>query len=190
MARPRTVPDADVLDAALRIVERHGPARLTFAALAADAGLSPATLVQRFGTKRDLLLATARHATGRWTTPLAELPDGASLEDVAAALAAPAGVARAPGDLAGGVAFLELDLRDRDFGALARTGAASVREHLTRLLATSSELRPDTDAPALAMLLETVYHGTIIRWALHGEPGDPASAVRAQALTALAPYRG
>ena len=58
MPRPRTIDDDAVLDAADRIVERGGPAAVTFASVAAEVGLAPATLVQRFGTKRGLLLAT------------------------------------------------------------------------------------------------------------------------------------
>ena len=38
-------------------MSRLGPARLTLAEVAKEAGLSPATLVQRFGSKRGLMLA-------------------------------------------------------------------------------------------------------------------------------------
>jgi len=40
-----------------------GPAKLTLARVAKAAGLSPATLVQRFGSKRALLLALAKSGT-------------------------------------------------------------------------------------------------------------------------------
>ena len=61
MARPRTIPDADVLAAAARVVGALGPARLTLAAVGDECGLSPATILQRFGSKRALLLALAAH---------------------------------------------------------------------------------------------------------------------------------
>ena len=57
--RPRAASDADILDATARAMARLGPARLTLADVAREAGLSPATLVQRFGSKRGLLLAVA-----------------------------------------------------------------------------------------------------------------------------------
>src|SRR5438045_4205506 len=60
--RPRGASDADILAAAFRAVSRLGPARLTLADVAQEAGLSPATLVQRFGSKRGLLLALAGSA--------------------------------------------------------------------------------------------------------------------------------
>jgi AcrR family transcriptional regulator len=56
-ARPRTVSDEELLEATARAVSRVGPARLTLADVAKEAGVVPATLVQRFGTKRGMLLA-------------------------------------------------------------------------------------------------------------------------------------
>jgi AcrR family transcriptional regulator len=57
--RPRQASDAEILAAALTAILRHGPVRLTLAHVAREAGLSPAALVQRFGSKRGLLLAVA-----------------------------------------------------------------------------------------------------------------------------------
>ena len=56
--RPRATSDSDILSATYRIVSRLGP-NLTLADIAKEAGISPATLVQRFGSKRGLLLALA-----------------------------------------------------------------------------------------------------------------------------------
>ena len=50
--------------AAFRAIARLGPARLTLADVATDVGVSPAAIVQRFGSKRALLLATAADAAG------------------------------------------------------------------------------------------------------------------------------
>jgi AcrR family transcriptional regulator len=57
MPRPRTVTDEHILGAAHRAMARLGPGRLTLADIAKEAGLSPATLIQRFGSKRGLMLA-------------------------------------------------------------------------------------------------------------------------------------
>ena len=64
MPRPKTVDDTAVLDAAMRVVDRAGPGGLTLGAVAGEVGLSPATLVQRFTSKRGLLLALARRGAG------------------------------------------------------------------------------------------------------------------------------
>jgi len=56
--RPRTTSDEDLLKAVHAVVTRLGP-NLTLADVAKEAGVSAATLVQRFGSKRGLLLAFA-----------------------------------------------------------------------------------------------------------------------------------
>ena len=60
--RPRGMEDAAILRAAAEVIGRTGPARFTLAAVASEIGLVPATLVQRFGSKRGLLLALARQS--------------------------------------------------------------------------------------------------------------------------------
>lgn len=54
MPRPKTLPDAEVLKAACRLMHERGPQALTFATLAAACGLSASTIVQRFRTKEQL----------------------------------------------------------------------------------------------------------------------------------------
>lgn len=62
MPRRRTIPDADLLDAALVVVRRAGPEALTFAAAAHRSGLAASTIVQRFGSKAGLLRAALLRA--------------------------------------------------------------------------------------------------------------------------------
>ena len=60
--RRRKAEDDEVFAALVRVMLRCGPAELTLAAIAAEAGVTASALVQRFGSKRALLLAHARHA--------------------------------------------------------------------------------------------------------------------------------
>ncbi|MEJ8280763.1 TetR family transcriptional regulator [Pseudonocardia spirodelae] len=62
MPRRKQVPDSEVLDHALAVLHDGGPRGLTFAALAAVCGLAPATLVQRFGGRGELLRRALLHA--------------------------------------------------------------------------------------------------------------------------------
>ena len=59
--RPKTASDAAILDAAARLLSRLGPARMRLEDVAREVGLSPATLLLRFKSKRNLLLAVAEH---------------------------------------------------------------------------------------------------------------------------------
>ena len=55
MARRKTVSDEQVLDTLLQTLTEVGPANLTFARAAKACGLSPATLVQRYGNREGLV---------------------------------------------------------------------------------------------------------------------------------------
>jgi len=65
MARHKTIPDEAVLDTILELLRETGPAGLTFARAAKASGLSPATLVQRYGDRDALLQATLLRAWDR-----------------------------------------------------------------------------------------------------------------------------
>ena len=70
--RRRKAEDADVFAALVRVMKHRGPAELTLRAIAAEAGVTAGALVQRFGSKRALLLAHARYAaaTGDVVQPI------------------------------------------------------------------------------------------------------------------------
>jgi AcrR family transcriptional regulator len=55
-ARPRKVSDDDVFSATHRVMQRVAPGELTLAEIALEAGVTAGALVQRFGSKRALLL--------------------------------------------------------------------------------------------------------------------------------------
>jgi AcrR family transcriptional regulator len=136
MPRPKTVADDAVLDAALRVIDRGGPNELTLAAVAREVGLAPATLLQRFQSKRGLLLAinsrgsdnagsSLREATKRHRSPLRALLAG--LVDISSRVASPE-------TLANHLAFLQIDLSDPEFHQLALAYTTAVREEIKRLL--------------------------------------------------------
>jgi AcrR family transcriptional regulator len=73
MPRPKTQTDADVLEAAHRLLHAEGPDALTFARLAHYCGLAPATLVQRFKSKDGLKQAALLFAWDKLDARTAEL---------------------------------------------------------------------------------------------------------------------
>src|SRR5690349_11468852 len=76
MSRPRTRTDDDILDAAAKVLLRKGPHAFTLAEVAEEVGLAPATLLQRFRTKKGLLVAFARRASSATPTFVQEATDG------------------------------------------------------------------------------------------------------------------
>lgn len=191
MPRPRTMTDEAVLDAVLALAYRVGPARVTFAAAAAEVGLSAATLVQRFGTKRDLLLAADRRGVDLWVGALDRSTAASPLTRVVEGLVLAAGPVATPEQMANSVGLLQLDLADPDFHAETLRGARAVRARIMRDLGAAleaGELRSGSDIGKLAKLVETTYHGAMIAWAIHRE-GTLADWMREQLESVLAPHR-
>ena len=191
MPRPRTISDEAILDAVLALAHRVGPARVTFATAAAQTGLSAATLVQRFGTKRELLLAADKRGIDLWVGALNRSRAASPLARVVEGLVLAVDPVTTPEQMANSVAMLQLDLADPDFHAETLRGAQAVRARIAQDLAAAlqaGELRPRTDVAALAKLVETTYHGAMIGWAIHRE-NSLADWMRDQVEAVLAPYR-
>ncbi|MCB5178448.1 TetR/AcrR family transcriptional regulator [Streptomyces antimicrobicus] len=187
--RPRTVDDARILRAVVDVMGRTGPAGLTLAAVAREVGLAPATLVQRFGSKRGMLLALAEHGvreaagavrriTAAHASPLAALD--ALFTEAAAPLADPEAYAHH-------LAFLCADLTDPEFLALARAvqgaEAAAVRE-LLGAAERAGELAPGADPE----VVRAAVTGAGLLWAVD-RAGTLAARRRAALDAVLAPYR-
>ena len=156
MARPRTASDEDILRAAFVAIGRLGPSRLTLADVAREAGLTPAALVGRFGSKRGLLLAAAADAAGgdayifpglrqRHPSPLEALY---GLADCLAGL-----FGETPQAVAHNLAFMQAELSDPEFLQHAVRGSQGMRTGIRQLVRDSiakGELRP-CDAARLAV---------------------------------------
>ncbi len=113
--RPRETSDEEILAAAARVMQCRSPAELTLADVAREAGVVPATLIQRFGTKRGLLLATCKTgpadiaaqfaaARAKYKSPLKALVE---------LFVECTGFASTPESMANGLAYLQIDLTDR-----------------------------------------------------------------------------
>lgn len=194
MARPRTTSDEAILQATARAIGQHGPNSLTLGAVAKEAGLAPATLVQRFGSKRGLLLALAERAPDDTRAVFARArtaaPDSPvkALHDAYAAMAV--GI-NTPQEMANNLAFLQLDLTDPEFRAHAAAQTSAFREATAALLDAAvfaGELRDAMDTSRTARSLHVVFSGTLLLWAVDGE-GDPLALLHADIEDTLHPFR-
>jgi len=175
--RPRSTSDADIFAATHRAVSRLGPVRLTLAEVAGEANVSPAMLVQRFGSKRGLLLAFASQGSGEIDT-IASIRNThasplAALRAVADCMTA---MAPSPEVLANHLAFLQIDLVDPDFHKLALAHARAMRADVTTLLdeaVAARELAP-CDTGRLASAVCAMMNGSLLQWAIDrdGTVGD------------------
>ena len=190
--RRRKAENADVFAAMVRVMMRVGPAELTLGAIAAEAGITAGALVQRFGSKRELMLAHARTAaaTGdigfgppgkRTSSPLRAIR--ASTETYARLAASPRAAVR-------NLAYLQHDLADpalrRNLLRLSRAARAHYEQLVADAIA-AGELRADTDVPMLARMIEVTLGGSFPAWTLYRE-GSAAERLREDLKATLRPY--
>lgn len=183
VGRPRTVSDEAILGAAFDVIGRVGPAHLTLALVGEEVGLSPSTLVQRFGSKHGLLLAASRYGVGMVEGVFLNASARATspLDALLYALEHLPGDIDTPEKLANHVAFLQLDLADPEFRALAVEHAQIMRRQIKRLLDEAivcGELRA-CDTLDLTEAAYAIVSGALITWALGGA-GDPGTWLRAR----------
>jgi len=194
MARPRKVSDEEVFAATHRAMSRLGPSELTLAEVAGEAGVTAGALVQRFGSKRQLLLALTERASASPEGYLDALQQQhrSPLATLRAYAQCMAGLAASPVVLARNLAYLQIDLADADFRRHLAAQARATRNGFRRLLdeaKAAGELIDDADPAALARTVETALSGSLMTWAFYQE--GPASRWLTDDLEAvLAPWLG
>jgi AcrR family transcriptional regulator len=162
MGRGKTVSDIALLDRLLPALQDGGPARLSFAKASNAAGLSPASLVQRFGTRDGMVVAILSHAWDRLTAAtvaldaeMAPTPRGA-IELL---------VRLIPGEVADyavgdGLLLLREDVRNPILRARGAAWGALLATALGRRLSEERE-----EAQRLGWQMASVWQGALIWWA-------------------------
>ena len=173
-----------------RVMRRVGPAELTLGAIAAEAGVTAGALVQRFGSKRELILAHWRQAAVAGTPPDPPARAASPLQALRATAAQYARLAASPRAALRNLAYMQSDWADAALRRhwLRHTRAARVRcEQLVTEAVAQGELRAGTDAQALARMIEVTLGGSFLAWTLHRE-GSAATRLREDLDAALRPY--
>jgi AcrR family transcriptional regulator len=191
--RRRKAEDADVFAALVRVMLRRGPTELTLRAIAAEAGVTAGALVQRFGSKRELLHAHARHAAATGDIGVGASLDArmaSPLQAVRAATAVHARLAHSPRAALRNLAYLQADLADpvlRRHLLRLKQAARARYEQLVADAVSAGELRAGTDVRALARMIEITLDGSFLAWTLYRE-GSAAACFRDDLEAVLRPY--
>jgi AcrR family transcriptional regulator len=192
MPRRRKAEDTDVFAALVRVMLRRGPAELTLREIAREAGVTAGALVQRFGSKRAMLLAHARYAaaTGDAGLPVSEPRTSSPLKTLHTAAGMYASLAASPRAAVRNLAYLLNDLGDpalrRHLLRMSRTARVWYEQLLNDAIA-AGELHGVTDVRPLARLIEATLRGSFLSWALYRE-GTAADWVREDLDAVLRPY--
>jgi AcrR family transcriptional regulator len=192
--RRQKVSDDDVFAAAQRAMSRLGPHELTLADIAEEAGVTPGRLVQRFGSKRALLVALSERFAASAAPVFAGLraAHGGPLATLRAYAACMADLAPTPEALLRNLAYLQGDLADEVLrGHLVENARASRREieSLVRAAVAAGELRREVDVRSLARTVETVIGGSLMSWATYRE-GKAVDWIDQDLEAVLAPWLG
>ena len=174
MARNKIIPDEQVLDVLFDLIVRTGPHGLTFALSAKASGLSPATLVQRYGSRDELVEAVLLRA---WDKLLAET-DKADAEEPQTPQGAIELLMRlmpsehAERDASDGLLLLREDIRN------PRLRARGAEWGRTLALALGSRLSADDHhADRLGWQMAALWQGAHTWWAFTRN-GDPDQSIR------------
>jgi AcrR family transcriptional regulator len=166
---------------------------VTLADIAIEAGLAPSTLVERFGSKRALLLAASRVAN-RGIAVVFDASEAHESRPLAALRSAlvelSSGLGTRPA-LAHHLGVLRLDVADPDFRSLAARHGDELRSRIAELLARARQegaLRRGTDVERLAQTVHVTYNGALVSWGIAGR-GALADALRDELEAVLAPWR-
>ena len=153
-----------MLAGALRVMFRTGPAEFTLAGVAAEVGIAPPTLLQRFGDKRGLILAALMQDNGEFAVAIAEAPRTRGRASVIGLFLLLTPDIQDPDVLGTGLLWLREDFRDPGLNALARARWKMLRE------AVAERLPPLPIAPDLAArLIEAQWQGAFNQWGFFRE---------------------
>lgn len=190
--RPRKVSDSQLFAATHAVMNTVGPRELTLAAIAKEAGVTAAVLVQRFGSKRALLLALSKKysdGAGEFIAALSK-QHPSPLAALRAYADCMAGMAASPAALARSLAYLQIDMTDPDFRKHLVKQARATRAGLRRLVEAAleaGELVKDVKPAQLARTIEAVLSGSMMTWGFYRK-GTAGQWMRTDLEAVLAPW--
>lgn len=161
MPRHKSISDEDLLDRALPVIAQAGPAGFTLADVAREVGVSPATLLQRFGDKQTLIARAFSRDNESFAVWTQSLPAGGGVDAVVRIYSEATKLFGETPSLADHLLWLREDIRDPDLNRLALQRFKLFRAEIVKRLP-KMRIPPAT----AARLLDAQYHGAVIQWAL------------------------
>lgn len=174
MAKKKICSDEQVLEKALPAISQHGAETFTLQNISEVVGLSPATLLQRFGSKQQLLIRAAKHATAKLQKDLRNLQNknlSWDTELLSLLCAVPENFGSRE-NIASSLSLLKLDIIDKELHPTARKLFQQLRLRIYELLILAKncgDISPSTNINAMTWELDAIRHGLVIQWALSGK---------------------
>ena len=162
MGRRKLVSDGRVLECALAILADGGAERFTLVRVAEATGVAASTVIQRFRSRTELLLAAFAYSNARLRPWLDERRD-ADIPALLGELSAGFSEQERIGDH---LTFLREGLATPDLAALASGRMIMIRGAITARLT-----GPPAERTATAELIESQWHGAVLQWAIRPQGG-------------------
>jgi AcrR family transcriptional regulator len=193
MARPKTITDQKLIEAAYDLIMAQGPQGLTFERLGQEVGLVPAALVRRFANKQQFMAEVDRYALARSNESLKAVlaREDSPIEAIIAGFVAELSFATTIERFIHGQEFLLMDLATPDLYANYQASFTHRYKTVVKLLQTAQErgeLSSSVDVHELARLLQTILHGAGHVWAMSQE-GPVEDHINKYVRLALKPYQ-
>ncbi len=193
LGRPRKIDDAELIEAFYRVHLRKGPTSWTLADVAMEAGVVPATLVQRFHSKIGLMAAAidlgAEELEGLAVQSL-EMA-GSPLAALHATLPILSRGIENPAMMANSLAQLHVELAHEELRPKVQAYTVRIVEVFQTLVAAAigeGKLQ-GIDVERLGQVIYTTWSGALVTYAIAGE-GSLTAWVSAAIDQMLAPYKG
>ncbi len=173
MPQKKNLDDASVLEKAILVISEKGPDAFTLADISQVVGLAPATLMQRFGSKRSLLIQAAKHVPAKLKEDLVKLKEQKLSWDnelMMLLTEAPEGFGSRQ-EIANSLGLLKLDMIDPELHPIARELMQGLRTRIKELLEQAKAegaLSKKVDIESLSWELDALRHGLVIQWTLSG----------------------
>lgn len=174
MVRPKRLSDSILIDTAAAVIAERGSAAWSLGDVASRAGMSPAALVKRFGSRRGLLLAVVRS----WVASIPEEPTSNAGRDPLAELEALVGELFAGldhvVDPVGHLSLLLAEIADPEVRPLVHEGWRRQECLVASLVAQARALGALSAAPDDAgTMIFTLVQGNALRWSVQPEGSLP-----------------
>lgn len=188
MVRPRTYSDDALLQAAHHAILDLGD-RATLSDIGKRAGVTPAALTKRFGSKHGLLVQLSR----RWVTGIdaelaaAEASVADPVEKILSVATSGAGELDRPEQVGTQLSGLADDLRDPELRELLSEGWGKLRQRLEELFATAADQGHLLGAPPprqAARILLSLVQGGSLYWSLNPQ-GSLVTEIRSDVRALL-----
>lgn len=195
LGRPRKIDDAELIEAFYRVHLRKGPTSWTLADVAMEAGVVPATLVQRFHSKIGLMAAAidlgAEELEGLAVQSLEMVDAGSPLAALHATLPILSRGIENPAMMANSLAQLHVELAHEELRPKVQAYTVRIVEVFQTLVAAAigAGKLQGIDVERLGQVIYTTWSGALVTYAIAGE-GSLTAWVSAAIDQMLAPYKG